>query len=312
MKNSTVKLLALLLCLVLSVVVMIACSGGDNHTETTADTTNPPAETTVDTTKDAQTQDTTPEVATQDSEVVTTPESADTFIAETTAQTPAETEAQTEAETKTPRPEFDPQAAADKGMNVNSDAYTMSYESENVAGQWEILSVYPDKYVDKPFTLTGFAHTTDDGATVVILDATKSDVLVYVYYPAGVTTPMEGDLVKVQATYTQTIDRGTESDYVCYTMMATDVDVLDRGKGPNGGIYMYVTASSLNVRSEPYSKDTAGNALNNVVGGLSQGDLVEVIEDGFGYNGNWVKIIFADGPDGIAYVSGDYLSETKP
>ena len=83
--------------------------------------------------------------------------------------------------------------------------------------------------------------------------------------------------------------------------MATSCEVLGEAKGPNGGRLMYITASSLNVRT---SSDTSSSA--NILGQLSHGDMVEVFEQD---EKGWYRIEF-NGQK--AYISNKYVSETRP
>ena len=117
---------------------------------------------------------------------------------------------------------------------------------------------------------------------------------------------MVGSYVKVTATFTQTVDFGDYVDFDCFTLMATTCEMLGEAAGPNGGRLMFITASSLNVRSTPDS-----SVSDNKVGLLYSGDMVEVLETGLGSNANWCKITF-DCDAGYAYISMTYISETKP
>ena len=120
-------------------------------------------------------------------------------------------------------------------------------------------------------------------------------------YFDGVSAPVPGSYVKVTATFTQTVDLGDYVDFDCFTMMATACETLGEAKGPNGGKLMFITASSLNVRT---SSDTSTS--DNILGQLSHGDMVEVFEqDAKG----WYRIEF-NGQ--TAYISNKYVSETKP
>ena len=97
------------------------------------------------------------------------------------------------------------------------------------------------------------------------------------------------------------MDKGDYVDFTCYTMMVSAAEVLGEAKGPNGGKLMYITASSLNVRT---SSDTSSS--DNIIGTYSKGDLVEVFEQDA--NG-WYRVNY-NGQK--AYISYKYVSETKP
>ena len=119
--------------------------------------------------------------------------------------------------------------------------------------------------------------------------------------PIGVKAPVFGDSVKITATFENTVDKGYDSDYLCYTMMVSECEVVAHGVGPNGGRIMFITASSLNVRA---SSDTSSSA--NILGTLSLGDAVEVFDQD---EKGWWRIEF-NGQ--TAYISNKYVSETRP
>jgi hypothetical protein len=200
-------------------------------------------------------------------------------------------------------PELDPEEAAALGLPVDGDNYTVGGENAAVSAeeQFYFLYLYAPYYADKTFTVYGNV-TEDENGTVIL--SVGEDMNFAVYFD-GVSAPASGSYVKITATFEQTVDMGDYADFDCFTLMATACEVLGEAKGPNGGKLMFVTASSLNVRSEPDS------SKDNKVGLLNNGDMVEVLETGLGSDGNWCKITF-DCDAGYAYISMKYVSETKP
>ena len=201
-------------------------------------------------------------------------------------------------------PELDPEEAFALGLPVDGDNYTVGGEGAAVSAeeQFYFLYLYAPYYADKTFTVYGNV-TEDESGNLVI--SVGEDMSFAVYFN-GVSAPASGSYVKITATFTQTVDLGDYVDFDCFTMMVTACETLGEAKGPNGGKLMYITASSLNVRSTPDS-----SVGDNKVGILHKGDLVEVLETGLGANGNWCKIVF-DCDQGYAYISMSYISETKP
>ena len=199
-------------------------------------------------------------------------------------------------------PDPDPEEVAGLGLPVDGDNYTIGGENpaHDPVDQMAILYLYAHSYEDKTFTIYGNLIETDDGNLAVSLG---DDMEFVVYFDQG-KAPTVGSHVKVTATFTRTVDLGDYVDFDCFTMMVSSFEVLGEAKGPNGGKLMYVTASSLNVRSAPDS------SVDNKVGLLYTGDMVEVLETNLG-NGTWCKIAF-DCDAGYAYVSMNYLSEQKP
>lgn len=216
---------------------------------------------------------------------------------------PAETE-EPEAETTAfVLPEVNPYEAAAAGLPTDADSYTLGGENAaDPAAQFAYLQTYAHAYEGKTFTLSGNV-SEDARGNIIVSVAENCDFVVYF---DGVTEPVVGSAVKVTATFTQLVDMGEYVDFGCFTMVATACEVTGEAKGPNGGKLMFVTASSLNVRSSPDS-----SVGDNKVGLLSNGDMVEVLETGLGANKNWCKITF-DCDAGYAYISMSYVSETKP
>ena len=200
-------------------------------------------------------------------------------------------------------PEIDPEAAAALGLAVEGDNYTVGGENPaaDPAEQYYFLYAFAPYYEDKTFTVYGNV-TEDDFGNLVVSVGEDMDFAVYF---DGVSAPVPGSYVKITATFTKTVDMGDYADFACFTLMATACETLGEAQGPHGGKLMYITASALNVRSEPDS------SKENKVGLLYNGDTVEVLETGLGSNGNWCKIVF-DCDQGYAYISMSYISETKP
>ena len=201
-------------------------------------------------------------------------------------------------------PEADPELAAALGLALDGNNYTVGAKDSAVdlSEQYMFLYVHAHYYGDKTFTLYGNITENEQGDLVFSLG---EDMDIPLYFD-GVSSPARGSYVKLTATYTQTVDMGEYMDFDCFTMMVTACEVLGEAQGPNGGKIMFITASSLNVRSSPDS-----SVGDNKVGLLYEGDEVEVLETGLGSNGNWCKIIF-DCDAGYAYISMTYVSDQKP
>ena len=196
-------------------------------------------------------------------------------------------------------PEADPDDAASAGLPLDKDHYTFIGENSThaPAEQYMFMLVYPHCYEGKTFTLYGTVLENSEGHLVLSL----GNDMEFVIYFDGVAVPTVGSYVKLTAVYTKTVDMGAYADFDCFTMMVTECEVLGEAVGPNGGKLMYITASSLNVRT---SSDTSTS--DNILGQLSHGELVEVFEqDAKG----WYRIVF-NGQN--AYISNKYVSETKP
>ena len=282
-----IKGLPLLFCLLLVMtVILVACDS-----KTPADTAGPDTTASTEAPTDALTE--APTEATTDAPEETTAETPD--ASETTSP-----EDQTEEETTTfVPPVADPEDAAAAGLPLDGNNYTVGGESpaQDPAAQYEYLSGYANCYVGKSFTLYGNLIETTNEFLVLSLG---ENMEIPVYFEKG-NAPTVGSYVKLTATYTQTVDKGDYVDFTCYTMMVSAAEVLGEAKGPNGGKLMYITASSLNVRT---SSDTSSG--DNIIGTYSKGDLVEVFEQDA--NG-WYRVNY-NGQK--AYISYKYVSETKP
>ena len=279
------RLLMLVLTTLLALTLLASCDKG--ATPSDADTTAAPA-------TEAPTEDVT-EAPTSETPEETT---ADTAADETPVET---TETPTEEETTEPfvLPTADPAEASAAGLPLDGNSYTVGGEdpANDPAGQYDYLSAYPHAYEGKTFTLYGNILENAGGYLVISLGDEREIV---VYFPSA-NEPTVGSYVKITATYEKTVDMGEYADFGCFTMMVSACEVLGEAKGPNGGRLMYITASTLNVRT---SSDTSSNA--NIIGTYSKGDLVEVFEQDA--NG-WYRVNY-NGQ--TAYISNKYVSETKP
>lgn len=210
---------------------------------------------------------------------------------------------ETPTESFTP-PTADPTEADAAGLPLDGNSYTLGGENPSVAPktQYEYLKTYAHAYADKTLTVYGHLRESADGMMVISLGE-GADLVVY--FSEG-NAPVTGSYVKLTGNFTKTVDKGEYVDFACFTVMATACEVLEEAQGPNGGRFMYITASSLNVRSTPDS-----SVSDNKVGLLYSGDMVEVLETELGSNSNWCKIVF-DCDAGYAYISMTYISETKP
>ena len=196
-------------------------------------------------------------------------------------------------------PELNPEEAAALGLPVDGNNYTIGGEGAAVSAeeQFYFLCLFAPYYEGKTFTVYGNVMEDENGNLAVSV----GEDLNFVAYFDGVKTPVPGSYVKLTATFTRTVDLGDYVDFDCFTMMATACETLGEAVGPNGGKLMFITASSLNVRT---SSDTSTS--DNILGQLSHGDMVEVFEqDAKG----WYRIEF-NGQK--AYISNKYVSETKP
>ena len=279
------RLLMLVLTTLLALTLLASCDQGTTPSD--ADTTAAPA-------TEAPTEDVT-EAPTSETPEETT---ADTAADETPEET---TETPTEEETTEPfvLPTADPAEASAAGLPLDGNSYTVGGEdpANDPAGQYDYLSAYPHAYEGKTFTLYGNILENAGGYLVISLGDEREIV---VYFPSA-NEPTVGSYVKITATYEKTVDMGEYADFNCFTMMVSACEVLGEAKGPNGGRLMYITASTLNVRT---SSDTSSNA--NIIGTYSKGDLVEVFEqDAKG----WYRVSY-NGQ--TAYISNKYVSETKP
>ena len=196
-------------------------------------------------------------------------------------------------------PEIDPEEAAALGLPVDGDNYTVGGENAAVSAedQFYFLYAFAPYYAGKTFTIYGNV-TEDENGNIVI---SVGEDLNFVAYFDGVSAPVPGSYVKLTAAFTQTVDMGDYVDFDCFTLMATACETLGEAVGPNGGKLMFITASSLNVRT---SSDTSTS--DNILGQLSHGDMVEVFEQD---EKGWYRIEF-NGQK--AYISNKYVSETRP
>ena len=277
--------LCMIVLMILSLALLASCDKGTTPSD--ADTTAAPA-------TEAPPEDVT-EAPTSETPEETT---ADTAADETPEET---TETPTEEETTEPfvLPTADPAEASAAGLPLDGNSYTVGGETpeNDPAAQYAYLSAYPHAYEGKTFTLYGNILENAGGYLVISLGDEREIV---VYFP-GANAPTVGSYIKVTATYEKTVDMGEYADFNCFTMMVSACEVLGEAKGPNGGRLMYITASTLNVRT---SSDTSSNA--NIIGTYSKGDLVEVFEQDA--NG-WYRVSY-NGQ--TAYISNKYVSETKP
>ncbi len=195
----------------------------------------------------------------------------------------------------------DSEEAAAAGLPLDQNSYTIGEAGSEFSAddQYMMLAFYPAAYADKTFVIYGIVGE-DEELGVPVINAGEYGTF-YFYCPAGVNAPVYGDSVKITATFGITVDKGYDSDYYCYTMMVSECEVLAHGVGPNGGRIMFITASSLNVRT---SSDTSTS--DNILGTLSQGDAVEVFDQD---ENGWWRIEFKGQ---TAYISNKYVSETRP
>lgn len=247
-----------------------------------------PADTTTPSVPDVTTDAPTEENADTPTEAVTD---------DVTADTPTDTTTEAPTEPFTP-PTADPTEAAEAGLPLDGNNYTLGGESSAMPkAQYDYLKTYAHAYADKSFTLYGNVMKNADGFLILSMGG---DMEFGIYFD-GVSEPLPGAYVKLTATFEQTVDKGDYVDFNCFTMMATACETLSEAQGPNGGKYMFITASSLNVRT---SSDTSSSG--NILGQLSEGDMVEVFEQD---EKGWYRIIF-NGQN--AYISNKYVSETRP
>ncbi len=195
----------------------------------------------------------------------------------------------------------DSEEAADAGLPLDKDSYIIGAEGseDNADDQFMMLAYYPTAYAGKTFTIYGIVGTDEELGAPVIHAGEYGTF--YFYCPQGVKAPAYGDSVKITATFENTVDKGYDSDYYCYAMMVSNCEVMAHGFGPNGGRIMFITASSLNVRT---SSDTSSS--DNILGTLSKGDAVEVFDQD---EKGWWRIEFKGQ---TAYISNKYVSETRP
>lgn len=285
------RLLSVMLICLLAVFAAVSCDK-----TTPADDTTTPASTEAPT--DPATEALSEDVTETPTEVSTDPVTEEITEAPAEVTTEEETTVEETTEPFTP-PTADPAEASAAGLPLDGDGYTVGGESPAVApaDQYAYLSVYAHAYEGKSFTLYGNLLEDASGNLTISLG---DDMGLVVYFPNS-NPPTVGSYVKVTAAFEKTVDRGEYVDFGCFTMMVSACEVLGEAKGPNGGRLMYITASSLNVRT---SSDTSSS--NNIIGTYSKGDLVEVFEqDAKG----WYRVNY-NGQ--TAYISNKYVSETKP
>jgi len=200
-----------------------------------------------------------------------------------------------------------PEGEADfAGLPLDGDNYVIGAEDSEFSAddQYMILWMYPCAYENKTFVIHGTIGLGMESETPVIYVGEYG--MLNFQCAEGVDAPAIGDRVVMTATFEHLVEGIYDDDFENYTLKVTACEVQSNvNVGPNGGTIMYVTASSLNVRSAP---DATGD---NVVGSLANGESVEVLETGLGTDGTWAKI-FYECEAGYAYVSTGYLSELQP
>ena len=192
--------------------------------------------------------------------------------------------------------------AALAGLPLDQDSYIIGAEDSeySVDDQMIQLSIYPQAYEGKTFTVYGVvSEAEDDEGNVMTVLSVGEFMLVRFHCAEGVTAPEYGDSVKITATFERVSENAY--GYSDYSMKITACEVLAKGVGPNGGRIMYVTTGALNVRT---SSDTS--STENILGTLTYGDAVEVFDQD---ENGWWRIEF-NGQ--TAYISYKYVSETKP
>ena len=198
-----------------------------------------------------------------------------------------------------PIPEADPHDATAAGVPLDKDHYTFIGENpiHDPKGQYTFVLNYSHNYEGKTFILYGTVTENSGGRPALTVG---KDLEIAVDFKS-LSAPTAGSYVRVTAVYTKTTDGGDDASGNSYTMSVTACEVLGQAQGPNGGRLMYVTSSALNVRS---STDTATSS--NILGTLGMGDLIEVFEQD---DSGWYRVVYKGR---IGYVSGKYLSETRP
>lgn len=200
----------------------------------------------------------------------------------------------------------DSNIAAANGMPVDADSYTLdaSNTDYDVETQYGFLTSYPLCYKDKTFTLVGTVHA-DDGSFTLQLLSDGMDTILPLSFPEGAPLPKDGDKVTVTATFTQIDDTCEGANFLCFAMQVTAMTTAPGSSADDDtaqGTFMYVNVNTnLNVRSGP-------GTSNEVIGSFPRGARVDVLEISDG----WAKIVFAEGAEGVGYVSAAYLSETQP
>ena len=181
-------------------------------------------------------------------------------------------------------------------MLLTEDNYVIgdTASGANIEAQASLLAQFPHLYAGKNFTVSATVSADDFARYIEI-----GGVRVALECPQNLLGPVAGDVITVNAAFTYG-RADNELDLAAYSFVFDSYELIERPAGPNGGTYMFVTASSLNVRTQP---TTSGNTP---IGALSYGSVVEVLAvlDG------WAKIVFPEADLGYAYVSTQYLTES--
>ena len=278
MKRLQLIMLAVSLCLMLT--LLVACGGGDTPVETTPDTT-PQTE--------ASTEDTTDAVV--ETQADTTIETQVETTLDTVAETVAETVAVTEAETTDPLA----QKILAAEMALDDDYYIIADPNSDIdtQAQYDLLTNHTDLYVGKHFSIYGTAQVDAGVVSVTIGEAGLLPVVVSSDFP-----PMNGDIVILDVVLSAT----EGEDATTYTYTTESIELVERLAGPNNGQLMYVNVNTtLNVRTAPTTEG------NTPIGVFQRADIVEVLD----ITGTWAKIVYPDAPDGVAYVSFNYLIDIQ-
>ena len=199
--------------------------------------------------------------------------------------------------------------AAAQGMPLDADAYTLdaSAEDYDVETQYGYLQAYPACYQDKTFTLVGTICTEDGTYFTLQLLSEGMDTILPLEFPEGAPLPNNGDKVTITATFAQVDETCEGANFLCFAMQVKDMTTSSDAPAGDGedtpqGTFMYVNVNStLNVRTGPGTE-------YEVIGSFTRGVRIDVLEIANG----WAKIVYAEGADGIGYVSASYIIETQP
>ena len=202
----------------------------------------------------------------------------------------------------------DAMIAAAWGLALDADSYTLDASNQmyDVERQYELISTYPGCYANKTFTIVGYMVAPEgDTATYIKLTEDSGDFIALVF-SEGVQAPADGEQIQIVATFVQVDDTCEGANFLCFAMQVTEVEVLSADQGDEDipqGTFMYVNTvtSPLRVRTGP-STDY------EIIGSLPRGTRIDVLSIADG----WATIVFAEGADGIGYVSASYISETQP